>query len=635
MTRLITTQTNFTAGEVSTRLLGRPDLTAYANGARRLRNVFIHPTGGVRRRPGLRFVDSAPAAGRMVAFEFNMEQTYLLVLSELTMTVYMDDANVAVIATPWTSAQLAQIVWTQSADTLLICHPEVPPQQITRTSHISWTVSPWRFFEASGAINQPHYKFADDDVTLQASATSGAVTLTASSDLFEAGHVGARMRLVGKDVEITAVASPLSASADVKVTLTTTSPSTDWTEQAFSNVRGQPVSVTFHQDRLVIGGSRDLPNRLWLSKSADLFNFDLGTGADDEAIEFAILSGQVNAIRAVFSGRHLQIFTSGAEWMVTGEPLTPVNIQLTRQTREGSAIDRAIPPRDVDGATLFLAREGSGLREFLFTDSVQAYQSNDLAILARHLINAPVDQDFDPSGRLLHIVMADGSVATVTIFRAEQVTAWTLQSTDGAVLAVAVVAGKVYILVERANGVFVEVMDEAVQTDSALVGSSVSETISWSGLGHLEGFNVRVVADGVDSGLKMVSAGAITLAQPANMVEAGLPFAHEIEPLPPIVGLDANRIQGAPVRLIRATFRLEDSAALRVDTGVGFREVPFKTLGVEGVLDSPIQPFTGDKSVRALGWRNGGVDPLWRVNQDTPAPCTILSVLTEIKIGGS
>ncbi|MGY8958132.1 MAG: hypothetical protein ACKVKG_01120, partial [Alphaproteobacteria bacterium] len=425
------------------------------------------------------------------------------------------------------------------------------------------------------------------------------------------------------------------ASADVKVTLTTTSPSTDWTEQAFSNVRGQPVSVTFHQDRLVIGGSRDLPNRLWLSKSADLFNFDLGTGADDEAIEFAILSGQVNAIRAVFSGRHLQIFTSGAEWMVTGEPLTPVNIQLTRQTREGSAIDRAIPPRDVDGATLFLAREGSGLREFLFTDSVQAYQSNDLAILARHLINAPVDQDFDPSGRLLHIVMADGSVATVTIFRAEQVTAWTLQSTDGAVLAVAVVAGKVYILVERANGVFVEVMDEAVQTDSALVGSSVSETISWSGLGHLEGFNVRVVADGVDSGLKMVSAGAITLAQPANMVEAGLPFAHEIEPLPPIVGLDANRIQGAPVRLIRATFRLEDSAALRVDTGVGFREVPFKTLGVEGVLDSPIQPFTGDKSVRALGWRNGGVDPLWRVNQDTPAPCTILSVLTEIKIGGS
>jgi hypothetical protein len=125
------------------------------------------------------------------------------------------------------------------------------------------------------------------------------------------------------------------------------------------------------------------------------------------------------------------------------------------------------------------------------------------------------------------------------------------------------------------------------------------------------------------------------LAQPANMVEAGLPFAHEIEPLPPIVGLDANRTQGAPVRLIRATFRLEDSAALRVDTGVGFREVPFKTLGVEGVLDSPIQPFTGDKSVRALGWRNGGVDPLWRVNQDTPAPCTILSVLTEIKIGGS
>ncbi|MBL4721077.1 MAG: hypothetical protein JKY20_08105 [Alphaproteobacteria bacterium] len=635
MTRLTTTQTNFTAGEISTRLLGRADLTAYANGARRLRNVFIHPTGGVRRRPGLRFIGAEPDAGRLVAFEFNMEQTYLLVLSELSTSVYMDDSSVATIATPWTCVQLAQIVWTQSADTLLICHPEVAPQKITRTSHTSWVIEPWRFFEESGSIKQPHYKFAADDVTIQSSAISGSVTLTASADVFDAGHVGTRMRFKGKDVEITAVASPLSASADVKVTLAGAGPTTDWTEQAFSPVRGQPVSVTFHQDRLVIGGSRDLPNRLWLSKSADLFNFDLGSGADDEAIEFAILSDQVNAIRAVFSGRHLQIFTSGAEWMVTGDPLTPVNIQLSRQTREGSPIDRAIPPRDVDGATLFLARQGSGLREFLFTDSVQAYQSNDLAILARHLIVDPVDQDFDPDGRLLHIVMADGGVATVTIFRAEQVTAWTLQSTEGAALSVAVVAGQVYLLVQRANGIFVEVMDESVQTDSALVGTSASETISWSGLDHLEGLAVRVVADGIDRGLKTVSGGAIALAQPANTVEAGLSFAHEIEPLPPVVGLDSGRTQNAPVRLIKATFRLENSAALRVDTGLGFREIPFKKLGATGVLDSPVQPFTGDKSVRALGWRRGGVEPLWRVQQDTPAACTILSVLTEIKVGGS
>jgi hypothetical protein len=634
MTRLSTIQTNFTSGEISTRLLGRADLTAYGNGAQRLRNVFIHPTGGVRRRPGSRYVGTAPGLGRLISFEFNMEQTYLLVLSDLSLTVYMDDANVATIATPWTSAQLAQIVWTQSADTLLVCHPDEAPQKITRTSHSAWTITPWTFFEESNSIKQPHFKFAKDDVTLQASATTGTVTLTASVDVFDAGHVGARMRIKEKEVEITAVATGLSATAAVKETLVDTAATIDWTEQAFSAVRGWPVSVTFHQDRLVIGGARDLPNRLWLSKSADLFNFDLGTGEDDESIEFAILSDQVNAIRAVFSGRHLQVFTSGAEWMVTGDPLTPVNIQLTRQTRVGSPIDRTIPPKDVDGATLYLARSGSELREFLFTDTVQAYESNDLAILARHLIVSPVDQDFDASERHMHIVMADGTLGTVTVFRMEKVTAWSLQSTDGLIKAVAVVGGDVYLLVERTNGVFIEVLDDSVRTDSALVGTSGSPTVTWSGLDHLNGASVRVVADGIDRGVKVVSGGSITLAQPASAVEAGLAFTHEIEPLSAVIGADASRTQGSPVRLVRATFRLENTTALRVDTGAGFSEIPFKKLGASGVLDSPIQPFTGDKSFRALGWRKGGVEPLWRVGQDTPGPCTILSVLTEIKVSG-
>src|SRR3546814_19863158 len=85
--------------------------------------------------------------------------------------------------------------------------------------------------------------------------------------------------------------------------------------------------------------------------------------------------------------------------MVTGDPLTPTNIQLKRQTRVGSPVDRAIPPRDVDGATLFLSRNGRELREFLFADVEQAYRANDLAVLARHLMVDPVDQDFDQTKR--------------------------------------------------------------------------------------------------------------------------------------------------------------------------------------------------------------------------------------------
>ncbi|MDD3021712.1 MAG: hypothetical protein PHX61_12165, partial [Alphaproteobacteria bacterium] len=70
-------KTTFTAGEVSPSLLGRGDLRAYDNGALKLRNVFIQPTGGVKRRSGLRYLDQISGQGRLIAFEFNTEQTYL------------------------------------------------------------------------------------------------------------------------------------------------------------------------------------------------------------------------------------------------------------------------------------------------------------------------------------------------------------------------------------------------------------------------------------------------------------------------------------------------------------------------------------------------------------------------------
>ncbi len=75
-------KTNFTAGEVSDQLLGRGDLRAYENGALALRNMFIFPTGGVTRRDGLMYVDTVPANGRLISFEFNTQQTYLLVLTD-------------------------------------------------------------------------------------------------------------------------------------------------------------------------------------------------------------------------------------------------------------------------------------------------------------------------------------------------------------------------------------------------------------------------------------------------------------------------------------------------------------------------------------------------------------------------
>ena len=630
MTRIRQVKTNFTAGEVSRDLLGRGDLRAYENGALRLRNLFIHPTGGITRRAGLMYVDTAHGNGRLISFEFNTQQTYLLAITENRIDIYAGGVHVQTVASPWTAAQISNLCWTQSADTLLLTHPDVLPKRLVRGAGGMFSLLEWEFFTESGVVQQPYYKFADSAVTLTPSATTGTITLTASTPVFVAGHAGTRYRIGGKEVLITLINSPTVATATVTQTLAATTATIDWAEQAFSSVRGYPVTVAFHQDRLVIGGSRDLPNRLWFSKSGDLFNFDLGTGLDDESIEFAILSDQVNAIRGIFSGRHLQVFTSGAEWMVTGDPLTPETVQLNRQTRVGSRVDRYISPVTIDGATMFVARNGKEIREFLYTDVEQAYQATDLALVSRHILGVPVDQDFDALRRLLFIVREDGKFATLTIYRAEQVAAWTLHETQGQVKSVSVVGDDVYMLIERFGDYFIEVFDESLRLDSALMGEAGSPATLWSGLSHLEGQDVYVVADGVFIGTKEVVGGQVTLDSPASAVQIGLSFKHEVEPLPPSAVGDGPMIR--KLRMIESVFRVEETQGLRLDVGRGLEDVSLKQIGEDEILDAPPPKVSGDIRVRALGWKHDLSDPLWRIEQDLPLSFTLLSVATELKI---
>lgn len=633
MAHIHTYKSSFTAGEVSAELSGRGDLTAYENGAGQLENIFVLPTGGIKRRAGLRYVDTVPGNGRLVAFEFNTEQVYLLVFRESAVDVYENGIKIETISsTPWTLTQIQSINWVQSADTLLVMHPDVQPKKITRNHDGEWSISSWSYYEKDGAINQPFHKFSGDDVTLAPSATTGTITLTASADVFDAvHHIGVRFRLQGKQVEITAVASALSATAVVKETLQATSATKDWDEQAFSSLRGWPISACFHQDRLAIGGSRDLPNRLWMSKSADLFNFDLGTGLDDEAIEFAILSDQVNAVRHVFSGRHLQVFTQGAEWIVTGDPLTPTNIQLKRQTRVGALTQRTIPPCDVDGATLFISRAGDEIREFLYADIEQAYQAGDLATVSRHMMSDPVDMDYDKSRRHLHIVLGNGTLSTLTLYRREKVAAWSRQTTDGAVRSIALVDRDAYVLVERNGAYLIEIFDDDFHTDAGMKASDVVAKTDWSGLDHMEGKTVKVIGDGTPMGDFVVNSGAVSLDVAVSSVQVGLAFAHIIEPLPAYVATTQGGSQGGKLRPVAFTFRLYQTAALYLDVGTGLQNVPFKRFG-DGMLDQPPSPYTGDKTVRAFGWRAGGIEPLWRIEQDTPVPFTLLSVVSEISV---
>jgi hypothetical protein len=627
MTRAFVSQTNFSAGELDPRMLGRTDLRSYENGAAKLRNVVVETTGGVRRRPGMGYVATAAGRGRLVDLEIGPDLAYLLAFSHFQVRIYRDGVLRDTVATPWEEAQLGQIAWAQLDDSLLIVHPDVPPQRLRRESDTVWSIAPWSFAETEdGVTAEPFARYADPDVKMQADATTGTVTLNTTDDVFVAEHLGGIVRMKGKQIQLTNIMTSTQAVGLVLQDLDDTGPTTDWDELAFSDARGWPVTVSFHQDRLVIGGSRDLPNGMWLSRTGRPFNFESALGDPDEAISFRLAADDRPAIRALIASRHLQVFTSTSEWVVTGVPITPEDVQVQRQSRIGSPGDRHVPPRDVDGATLFVARNGHELREFLFVDTEQAYQAADLALLAQHLVRNPVDQAFDHKRRLFLIVNEDGSLATIAIYRNADVAAWSLQETDGRVLSVAVV-DETMLLVDRPGGVQIERLEDQLMVDSGLQLSQSPPALIWNGLGHLEGQEVARVADGLVLERTTVSGGQVVLETAASELMVGLPYSHVIEPMP--ASLPGG--QDPVYRPVRLSLRLFETQSLRIDTGDGLRDLPLHTIG-DGPQDSSPAPFTGDRALRALGWRRGADQPPWRIEQDTPLHCALLSATTEVKV---
>lgn len=138
-------QTSFTSGELDQSLWGRIDVSRYYSGAGLLRNVLVIPQGGLRRRPGMRHLrrlDFGTNGVRLIPFAFNTEQTYCIALIPGGWYVFRGDGVFLGYydSAAWTATQAAQMNFAQSADTLLLFHPDLIPQRIRRgTTETSWT----------------------------------------------------------------------------------------------------------------------------------------------------------------------------------------------------------------------------------------------------------------------------------------------------------------------------------------------------------------------------------------------------------------------------------------------------------------------------------------------------------------
>jgi hypothetical protein len=237
---------------------------------------------------------------------------------------------------------------------------------------------------------------------------------------------------------------------------------------------------------------------------------------------------------------------------------------------------------------------------------------------------------YDQGKRLLHLVTEDGALATLTLYRAEQVTAWSRQETSGSFLAITEVEGTLWCVIERVGVISLERFEDGLMQDAALTGTSIMPKSTWTGLSHLTGRQVTILANGALRPNATVSGGAVTLAAPATQVAIGLAFTHEIEPLPADFITPVGSATG-PSRLVAVTFRLLETPAVDVDLGKGPQALALRRFNIDH-FDAPPTPFTGDATLRGMGWRRDRIAPLWRITGAAPLPLTLLSVTTEIRM---
>jgi hypothetical protein len=215
MAKVVPIQTNFTAGELSPRVHSRVDIAKYNNGLKTCENVQLLVHGGARSRPGLRYVQEAKSntqRSRLIGFVYDRDQAYMLEFGNLYMRVYKNGAwNGTDIVTPYTTAMLPQLNYTQNTDTMFLAHPQVPVQRLQRFGDTSWvmlaapfTVEPFAELGTKPAVA----------LTLSA-ATVGAGRNFGAPGAFLSGDVGRVIYAMAGAATITAFVDANNVSATI------------------------------------------------------------------------------------------------------------------------------------------------------------------------------------------------------------------------------------------------------------------------------------------------------------------------------------------------------------------------------------------------------------------------------------
>lgn len=656
--RFIDFQTNFSTGELDPLLRSRVDIAQYSNALAKATNVLIQPQGGLRRRPGLKHIlelpnSSTPSAAngiRLVPFEFSVDDSYMLCFVAGRMYVIKDGASVANIngtgnnylaVASVTGAMLSSICWTQSADTLIVVHPDLQPIKIVRGANdASWTATAITFDSI------PQYAFtissSNPAATLTPSAVTGNITLTASASVFSAGNVNQYINASPQGrVRITKYLSGTSVEAVTEFPFfnTTAIASGSWEletgyEDVWSSTKGWPRTVSFHEGRLYFGGSKNRPSTVWGSKIGLFFDFKPAEYLDDDAVEATLDTNQLNVIVDLISGRDLQVFTTGGEFYVPQagtEPITPTTFTFKGVSRNGTKPGTRV--ESLESGSLFVQRQGKALNEFLFSDQQLTYITQRISLLSGHLLKGPTRialrraTSTDEGDLLLITNSTDGTMAAYSILRSQQVIAPSEFTTDGEFQDVNVDVTDIYAVVKRVfNGTtryFLELFSNDRFTDCAFIGGVAS---SASSLPHI-GKSLNVITDGVPQSNETVSGGGSVTFDRASTssYEVGLPFTVYVKTMPVEVKLQTGTRIGFKKRITEVNAIVYKTQHMTINSQL----LPFRNFDGP-LLDIAVPEFTGTKRVSGiLGYNK---EASIEIRQTLPLKMTLLGLEYKVSV---
>lgn len=670
---------NFTAGELTPLLNGRVDFAKYSNGCSQLENFKVFPQGGIARRGGTQYINDVKdqtKATRIIPFEFSTTQTYILEFGHNYIRFFKDLGRIesggspVEVATTYTETEIFDLQFAQSADTLYIVHKDHTPAKLTRSSHINWALTNITFTqEGTGLTKDPieievgttdvlvhhigHGVETGDSVTLSGLKCDGLVDSEVNNT-----HTVTKIDSNIYEITVTTNATDPSNTHYTYTSGDKTGGSNGRATYSFSwTTNNYPRSIAFFEQRLWFASTPNNPQTLWASKSGDYENLSQGPLSDD-SLEYTIATEQVNVIQWLSPGKTLVVGTAGGEFIVSAssddEAITPSNVRIVRQSTYGSA---AMLPVRIADVVLYTQRSKHKIRQLIYNFESDSFVSPDLNLLAEHVTQGGIKElglQQEPF-QTIWSVKEDGGLLSMTYLRDQEVVAWSkhfIGGTDTEVESIAIIPppngevdDEIWLTVKRTidGGTkrYVEVIrpglretediTDAFFLDSALSydGSPVS---SISGLDHLEGETVSILADGTVHPTRTVSSGAVTLNDSYSKVHVGLLYSSKMTTMNLEAGMvSGSTAQGAIKRISNIILRLHRSLGIKAGSSeTKYDLIPFRSSA--SAMDSSVGLFSGDKEIP---FRSGyETEGKVFVMQDQPLPLTILALIPRVKTNG-